>query len=148
MKCPRCGTELDVRSQADVTAAVCRQCGGAWISADDLDRALKAVAAEHGVVVKTLALLEGPSRETDIPCARCTPTRLQTITLRGVEVERCPNCRGLFLDRGEGRTLAHRTVVGAVEWERSYEALQRTIKTWATPAPDPWQFSAGDSYGM
>jgi Zn-finger nucleic acid-binding protein len=143
MKCPRCATELDVRSHAGVTAAVCKQCGGAWISAADLDRALRAVAAEQGVVVKTLTLLEGPSRETDIPCPQCAPTRLRTITLRGVEVERCPACRALFLDRGEGRTLARRTVVGAVEWDRSYEALLRTIKTWATPAPDPWSLGAG-----
>lgn len=118
-----------------MTAAVCPQCGGAWISAADLDRALRAFAAEQGVVVKTLALLEGPSRETQIPCPQCAPTCLQVITMRGVEVERCPECRALFLDRGEGRTLAHRTVVGVVEWDRSYEALVRTIKTWATPAP-------------
>ena len=144
MNCPRCGTKLDVRSQADITAAVCTQCGGVWLSPDDLQRALRTFATEQGVVLKTLALLEGASRETNIPCPRCAPTRLQTLTLRGVEVERCPDCRALFLDRGEGRTLAQRTTVGSVEWDRSYQALLRTIRTWATPPPEPWLFSPGD----
>lgn len=109
---------------------------------DDLERAVRLFAAEQGVVLKTLALLEGPARDTTLPCPQCSTT-LQRLTLRGVEVERCARCQGVFLDAGEGRTLAQRTVLASAEWDQAYQTLLRTVRTWATPA-EPWLLDAGD----
>ena len=143
MNCPRCTTEFDVRTHADITAAICARCGGAWLLAGDLERAIRLFAAEQGIVLKTLALLEGPTHVTNLPCPQCA-TALQTLTMRGVEVERCPSCCGVFLDSGEGRMLAQRTILASAECDRSYDALLRTIRSWASPSPEPWLFSPGD----
>jgi len=143
MNCPRCSTELDARSSAGITAAICARCAGAWLRGEDLERAIRLVAAEQGIVLKTLALLEGPARPTTLACPECA-TALETLTMRGVEVERCVACRGVFLDAGEGRTLAQRAVRAATDWDRSYQALLRTIREWATPAAEPCLFGPGD----
>ena len=143
MNCPRCRTELDARSHAAIAAAICARCGGAWLGGGDLERAIRLFATEQGIVLTTLALLEGPTRATTLPCPHCAAP-LQALTLRGVEVERCPACRGVFLDPGEGQRLAQRVVVAAVEWDRSYQHLLRTIRRWATPSPEPWLFGPGD----
>jgi Zn-finger nucleic acid-binding protein len=144
MKCPRCGTVLDARTHAGITAAICPQCGGGWLSTADLERAIRAVASEQGVVLRTLALLEGASHPTTLTCPQCAATLLEQLTLRGVEVERCSACRGVFLDPGEGRALAQRVIMGSAAWDQSYQALLRTIQRWATPAPEPWLLDPGD----
>ena len=143
MNCPRCGNELDTRSTAGIAAAICGRCAGACLHKDDLERAVRLFATEQGIVLKTLTLLEGPARDTTLPCPQCS-TLLQRLTLRGVEVERCAVCQGVFLDAGEGRALAQRAVLAAGEWDRAYQTLLRTVRTWATPAPEPWLLDAGD----
>jgi len=142
MNCPRCGHDLDTRSTGGISAAICGRCAGAWLPKDDLERAVRLVAAEQGIALKTLALLEGPARDTTLPCPQCS-TMLQRLTLRGVEIERCAVCQGVFLDAGEVRTLAQRVVLASADWDRAYQTLLRTVRTWA--APEPWLLDAGDS---
>ena len=38
-------------------------------------------------------------------CAKCG-TIMETMPFKGVEIERCPNCGGLYLDQGELEKLA------------------------------------------
>ena len=38
-------------------------------------------------------------------CCKCGVT-METVAFRGVEIERCPGCGGVYLDKGELETLA------------------------------------------
>ena len=138
MNCPRCNGPLQTRSGGGLTAAICDnpKCGGGWMSATDLEQAIRRFANAKGVELKSVALLEGPSRATTQRCPECT-TPLNAVTLRGVQVERCPACQGVFLDVGEGRQIAQRTIGAAGDWQRSYDALMRTIRDWSNPPSDP-----------
>ncbi len=47
-------------------------------------------------------------------CAKCG-NEMDTMPFRGVEVERCPNCGGVYLDQGELETLAGEDKSGVFE---------------------------------
>ena len=141
MKCPRCNTELDARSSDAITAAICPRCAGAWLRSEDLAIVIRRFAAEQGVDLKILSLLEGAARPTTLACPACS-TMLDTLTLRGVQVERCSNCRGVFLDAGETRTLSQRTVLGSKEWDRAYQEHLRAVRKLAQSSEAPWSFDA------
>jgi Zn-finger nucleic acid-binding protein len=143
-KCPRCRAVLEPRAHAGITAAICPQCGGAWLRAGDLERAVKMLAAEQRIVLKTIALLAGPVRATTLPCPHCT-TSLESLTLRGVAVERCPGCHGIFLDAGEGGAIAQRVLAASGDWDEAYDTLLRTIRArWTGGMPTPWAFDVWD----
>ena len=46
-----------------------------------------------------------PASKGSMKCPKCD-TRLETLTYKGVEVDRCESCNGIFLDDGELETLA------------------------------------------
>ncbi len=47
-------------------------------------------------------------------CAKCG-NEMVTMPFRGVEIERCPNCQGVYLDRGELTKLAGEDKSGVFE---------------------------------
>ena len=126
-KCPRCGVELETLTHAGVKGAGCPKCEGVWLSAADLVTAIRLYAADHGVALETIALLEGPARPTELRCPDC-PSSLQLIALRGVDVERCPSCRGVFLDRGEIEAIAKRVMQASATWEPAKQELLQTLR--------------------
>ena len=46
-------------------------------------------------------------------CPHCTSERLVMSERSGIEIDYCPNCRGVWLDRGELDKLIERSAVGA-----------------------------------
>ena len=50
-------------------------------------------------------------------CPRCLTNVLDERTREGVVVDACPECRGIWLDRGELEKLIHRS---QAEWERGW----------------------------
>jgi Zn-finger nucleic acid-binding protein len=83
-----------------VTVDDCPRCGGVFLDADELlllsaDDRLNA-ALRH----------RGPADEVSGRfCPHCR-VRMDPEQARGVELEACPKCHGLWLDRGELRKLA------------------------------------------
>jgi len=110
-----------------VTAHRCPLCEGVWIADTDLLEAIRLEAREHGVDLRTIGLLDGVPQPTDFPCPACG-AHLGRLTLRGVEVERCPDCRGVFLEYGEGRRITKRVMRASAEWGPAHAALQRLMR--------------------
>lgn len=46
-------------------------------------------------------------------CPHCTDTNLAMTERQGIEIDYCPNCRGVWLDRGELDKLLERAGQGA-----------------------------------
>ena len=127
LPCPRCAVAMAERTEAGIRAHRCPVCEGMWIPGNDLPAAIRLEAAEQGVQLAAVALLEGPAVPTDRTCPGCA-TVLERLAMRGVEVERCPACRGVFLDYGEGALITKRVMAAAAQWGPAYEALQRLVR--------------------
>jgi Zn-finger nucleic acid-binding protein len=126
-ECPRCHLELKILTHAGVKSACCPKCEGVWLSAADLTTAIRSYAESQGAALKTLALMEGPTRPSTLRCPECSSS-LQSLALRGVDVERCPSCRGVFLDRGESETIAKRAIFSATTWEPAHQEFVQSLR--------------------
>ena len=94
--CPKCGEKLwHLRRGGDVVEA-CSGCEGMWFDSGELTVAL-------GVYRR---IETGEGRPAGIPCVRCG-AGLVELPFPGtaVDVDVCPDCRGVWLDRGELQTL-------------------------------------------
>jgi Zn-finger nucleic acid-binding protein len=88
---------MAVDSRDGVTIDRCYSCGGLWFDAQELDRCLLALYAE-----------DSPPPEARIPergvgtrrCPRCDRF-MKTAGWTGLVLDRCPNCRGLFVEASE-----------------------------------------------
>ena len=111
MTCPRCGSGCALTVQAGrLGEAICAQCNGRFIDA----------MAVHSVIVEGLGIpadilqdLPNVSGGQGFSCPACSTTT-QHFALKGVAVERCPNCQGIWLDKGELLQL------GKGEFEEKY----------------------------
>jgi membrane associated rhomboid family serine protease len=104
-RCPKCGNPmLPVRIE-DVTVDVCSGCQGIWFDPGELTRAAGIECSEAAGGVEMMAALQ-----TDRRCAACGTMLLERefSAGSGTRVDQCPQCRGIYLDRGEmARLQAH-----------------------------------------
>jgi Zn-finger nucleic acid-binding protein len=102
MSCPKCGAAMS--AYLGDASAICLSCGGTWIPAAAHVSRLgqltgRDVADELAIVLATGA------RVTSLRCPGCTSEALHAVTLRGIEIESCRACHGVFLDCGEVERL-------------------------------------------
>lgn len=94
MQCPKCSRDLFEVEQNLVTLDCCPGCHGLWFDRGELE-------ALTGVddVLSSL----GAGARTELTCPRCAKplNACESDTAIGVNVERCGECGGIFLDRGE-----------------------------------------------
>lgn len=114
--CPNCGGQLRRYAIGPVTIEGCDACGGCWFDGDEL----KQVANLPGEPLEALEMefaagLSSMSGGGTGKCPRCMeplePKRLKQA--KGVELDVCPMCSGVWLDEGEldalGQALPKRT---------------------------------------
>lgn len=99
-RCPGCGQGLEAPS-GDLPASGCAECGGWFLDGAATE---KLVVEELGISQEILSALPEHGIAQDRACAGCDAA-LHTCPLRGVKVDLCPRCGGLWLDRGELRRL-------------------------------------------
>jgi Zn-finger nucleic acid-binding protein len=58
-------------------------------------------------------------------CPACKETRLTLAERQGVEIDYCPDCRGVWLDRGELDKIIDRVAEGSGERPRSTGRRER-----------------------
>jgi Zn-finger nucleic acid-binding protein len=113
LSCPVCRTDMnEVKAEATTGYLLlldqCSRCGGIWCDRWELFP-LSAAAAENIDGVDAAAL-QAPCRPPDaaLECPRCrarmAPFRDRSLP-RDARIERCPNCEGMWLNRGELRRL-------------------------------------------
>ena len=118
MKCPKCGVELAPHRVEDVAAQRCPSCDGLWVDEEAFRQAKD--RAEPNAVWMDVALWKDHERfhvrARELACPGCSKT---LVALRydrtPVEVDYCPTCQGIWLDREE--------------FERVIAALQEELTT-------------------
>lgn len=105
MDCIRCGGTLKKGTKDGVLVDLCPKCGGLWLDAGELE------ALERKEHKDRAELLQQARKELADDarqiltvvgmCPKCQAGRLRQIVKRGVELDYCPYCEGLFLDDRE-----------------------------------------------
>jgi Zn-finger nucleic acid-binding protein len=88
-----------LESLADVQVDRCPNCHALWFDAHELERRLGSQAANHA---RSVSEAELPERGLGgRSCPRCWPKPMETVGWTGVVIDRCPTCRGLFVEFAE-----------------------------------------------
>lgn len=113
-RCPRCGFPLLEFSHQDIRIDECSGCEGLWLDSGELKHLARMPqrllwSSELDVKWKhAQAWIKGTSEEEQARsrerhagrCPRCDG-KLGSETLYGVEIDRCSECGGVWLDKGE-----------------------------------------------
>ena len=127
MRCPHCEADLRTDFYEGIAIETCDHCGGEWIDSGELgkivrlreekfDPELRRAIAES-TTIKPVAL---EKLDRDLQCPKCGG---ETDALNyggdtGIIVDRCTDCHGIWLDRGE------------------LEKVQMVIEGWDDGLPD------------
>jgi len=112
MLCPVCQVPLLVVERDGIEVDYCLACRGLWFDSGEVELLAEKLELEA-------PLLSGPVIESDEKprrCPRCD-LRMKKIQVAGLDMvaDGCPNGEGLWLDRGELRTVLSRSTAGSTE---------------------------------
>lgn len=121
MKCPKCVGELKEKNIEDVKVDVCWVCEGMWFDEKELMRVLEADSKDIKHIDVDREELDGKEtsglyKELDAVIGRCPKCAQETKLERtnypkGISVDVCPKCKGIWLDGGEIMKLRDRSLV-------------------------------------
>jgi len=108
--CPACAGPLELAHAAGIVVDGCRTCGGLWLDAGEMQH-----LANQPAGLRTVARLFSPEGEWDLVvrkrcCPRCRAPLIpfEFPSMRGVQLDRCDTCHGIWLDHGEALQLEDR----------------------------------------
>ncbi|MFW3145740.1 MAG: zf-TFIIB domain-containing protein [Thermoplasmatota archaeon] len=93
--CPRCGVELYIVERGGEKLDICRDCGGIFFDPTELDDVMGA-----GSPVELLVRITDSLKGENLSCPDCRMA-MTTKEVYGVYLDFCPDCQGIWLDRGE-----------------------------------------------
>ncbi len=104
-RCPRCKTLTDLVRYEDVPIYHCGECGGHWLTRAKLD-AIVARRELHMPPAVQTRMLEMAAESDSVQrlwCFTCGTAmeRESFRQWREIQLDYCPKCQGLWLDRGE-----------------------------------------------
>ena len=113
LRCPACGRALYPVSFGEITLDACEGgCGGVWFDRSELKAG---VWPRTGAEPKPVHMQWDPQVTVDPArpreCPRCRPTRMERHGFAGdarIQVDECPKCGGIWLDRGEAEAAQGR----------------------------------------
>jgi Zn-finger nucleic acid-binding protein len=112
MKCPDCESHLNPKQVDAVEVDYCRDCGGTWFDAGELERVGRQAAGIDSVTGFSRNLPAGA-------CPRCSDATLLGGQMGRHSVARCPGCRGIWVPQPirtvEERRVVGESVIGALE---------------------------------
>ena len=106
--CPRCNVELRKKNLGSVEVEECTKCKGTWFDTDELRQAKDAADPDVNWLDFEIWKHEDQfvSKGSPLVCALC---RKPTVSLiygdTGVEIDYCPACQGIWLDKGEFKKI-------------------------------------------
>ncbi len=108
IECPRCWKQMDQVKKDRVEIDVCPECKGIWLDTRELLK-LTDEKALHEFLTR-YAELEGDS---ELVCPRCGGL-MNAETAKGVEVDVCTTCKGVWLDAGELEAISAERELGTI----------------------------------
>lgn len=103
MNCPKCVSPFNEIAIENVALDFCPGCKGIWFDKDEM-----AFVTELKNDLPNPQAERTAGRPTVYPCPRC-PNKLEElkfVPLHDLLVDRCPSCRGIWLDNGELQKVA------------------------------------------
>jgi Zn-finger nucleic acid-binding protein len=101
MDCPRCIEKMEETTSKGIITHTCFYCNGTWISGKSLKLILnnsQNTSLQNDLKSSFESLkLSNNGRH----CPECNNQQLFQIDARGVELDLCPECIGVFFDEGE-----------------------------------------------
>ena len=108
MNCPCCSTELKSKMIEDIQVDECPDCKGTWFEEGQLRQAKDLSDSDLNWIDFEIWKHQdkASARSKDIACPHCRKT-LVTIDYgdTGVEIDYCPQCKGIWLDKGEFKKI-------------------------------------------
>lgn len=101
--CVKCDSVLDRGTFGGVEVDLCTACGGLWLDKGEIERLGTITEKELRDLRRMLMPLPNQTPQTsDLPtaCVACSG-QLREVVLGPIHVDFCPQCQGLWLDRGE-----------------------------------------------
>lgn len=100
LHCPACGGNLKPNDLGQVEIDECPRCNGLWLDHGELEQLVQAKNVPARLLrtksTKFLSLRPEGTR----PCPRCSKILVGTV-VKGVRLDLCSDCQGLWLDQGE-----------------------------------------------
>lgn len=88
-----------------VLVDACANCGGLWLDAGELEALERKESQERGELLQQARkeLVEETRQIIKVVgmCPKCQAVRLKQIVKRGVQLDYCPSCKGLYFDDRE-----------------------------------------------
>ena len=108
LACPKCGTQMDRISHANVEVDRCTLCKGIWFDPSEVD-ALRELAGAEAIDVGDARVGRAMDGQTGVDCPVCRIPlqRVPDAKQPHVWTDRCPGCKGMFFDAGEFRDLTN-----------------------------------------
>lgn len=104
MDCPKCRVAMKAEQHEGIELDRCESCGGLFFDAGELEAIVKRLAGQRVDDSPTVDFAAADDKEAT--CPRCdvamTP---EEGPRKDLHIDRCPQCAGIFLDRGELGTL-------------------------------------------
>jgi len=105
MDCYRCRQAMRKASRDGVLVDVCDTCGGLWLDAGELEALERRQAKERGELIQQARkeVVEETRQVLKVVglCPKCQVERLRQVLRRGIRLDYCPSCKGLYFDVGE-----------------------------------------------
>lgn len=105
LSCPRCKIDMVEEQRMEAFLDECKQCGGLFFDQGEMFAALGAKADNSYWDRDGVA---SPMKDGHVKCPRCrAEMHLQDISHEGthVEIDRCGECGGIYLDKGEAEKI-------------------------------------------
>lgn len=99
----KCDSVLDRGTFGGVEVDLCKACGGLWLDRGEIERLGTITEKELQDLRRWLLPLPNQNPQpSDLPtaCVACAG-QLREVVLGPIHVDFCPQCQGLWLDRGE-----------------------------------------------
>jgi Zn-finger nucleic acid-binding protein len=105
MQCPVCLKPMQAQELFEVETNLCQFCGGAWLDAGELAEYVRKGNVPNRLLANyciddSMKKVDEGNRE----CPRCH-NLLQLLTHRGVKIDFCYRCKGVWFDKGELKEL-------------------------------------------
>jgi len=99
MICSNCRGILSASDSAGVQTYTCTDCGAIWIPQKSISILIK--MEQSDVSLKNIHSKLKASGVSDRACPKCTDQKMKIQTIKGIELDICQHCVGVFLDSGE-----------------------------------------------
>lgn len=99
--CPQCCEKLTKETYGFFDAASCLYCDGAWLPGTSFSSALALSpgAPDLNTLLEKVSVCGQP--RSNLVCPACGTNSFKSIEAKGIEIDLCPQCGGIYFDKGE-----------------------------------------------